>query len=371
MSMWKQKASLPLHCLLVMNAIGYTLAPPIASVFLSHDNSSAPNNVTLDLDWSNGSALNTHLDFDWLSRTALNSQPDFNWSVILQPESWIANSWISAQKDKHSSSFIWIPYTIMGGAALIVGIVFVTFVCLKLDYPFSQTQSNQSFKDMFRSWIGEPNQQCFIIYFIITIFFYFCINRFRVNSLMLFLFTIAVKAPSIGISKTLSAWMLTSFRVCTLVGRLLAGILSQCIPLPVIFLSILFMQLGLHTTMLFFALDNLVTLWALSCAIGLFLGPSYPTALSWSNHYVKLKGIHMAMMDLGLGIGSFSSTWIAGFLFQYHGPQFIFLTLAICGAFLCTIIVPLQVLLYRRGNRFREETDTQDLLPDQQEHDAE
>ena len=50
--MWKEKASLPLHLLMASNAIGYTITPPITSVFLSPDNTTNTTNTTTSLDLS-------------------------------------------------------------------------------------------------------------------------------------------------------------------------------------------------------------------------------------------------------------------------------------------------------------------------------
>ena len=65
--------------------------------------------------------------------------------------------------------------------------------------------------------------------------------------------------------------------------------------------------------------------------------------MAWSNHYLIPTGVVIAIIDLGIGAGSFAATWIGGLLFDDYGATAIFyLTLSLV-ALMVLITVPFQV----------------------------
>ena len=61
--------------------------------------------------------------------------------------------------------------------------------------------------------------------------------------------------------------------------------------------------------------------------------------MAWSNKYLAPSGVVLAIIDLGIGTGAFSGTWIGGWLFDTHGALAVFyLSLAFALLVFCVII---------------------------------
>ena len=85
-------------------------------------------------------------------------------------------------------------------------------------------------------------------------------------------------------------------------------------------------------------------LWILSNVLSFVAAPTYSTVMVWSNQYLKPTGVVVAIIDLGIGVGNFSATWLGGFLFDNFGGQYIFYLSLLFAAFMLCIIVPLQIV---------------------------
>ena len=86
-----------------------------------------------------------------------------------------------------------------------------------------------------------------------------------------------------------------------------------------------------------------LNLWLLSCLLSFLSSPTYPTLLAWCNQYIIPSGFVISIIDIGIGAGNFSATWIGGLLFDNYGASAIFY-LSLCSAIvMVVIIVPLQV----------------------------
>ena len=65
--------------------------------------------------------------------------------------------------------------------------------------------------------------------------------------------------------------------------------------------------------------------------------------MAWSNHYLIPTGVVIAIIDLGIGAGSFAATWIGGLLFDDYGATAIFYLSLSFAVLMVLITVPLQV----------------------------
>ena len=92
-----------------------------------------------------------------------------------------------------------------------------------------------------------------------------------------------------------------------------------------------------------------LNLWLLSCLLSFLSSPTYPTLLAWCNQYIIPSGFVISIIDIGIGAGNFSATWIGGLLFDNFGASAIFY-LSLCSAIvMVVIIVPLQVYAHYSG----------------------
>ena len=88
-----------------------------------------------------------------------------------------------------------------------------------------------------------------------------------------------------------------------------------------------------------------LSLWILTSLLAFIAAPTYPTVLAWSNHYIKPASIVLGIIELGSGLGTFSATWIGGYLFHHFGGRYIFLLSLMFAVIIIIVIVPLQIVI--------------------------
>jgi len=72
---------------------------------------------------------------------------------------------------------------------------------------------------------------------------------------------------------------------------------------------------------LYFNSTNTNVVWAFACISGFFIGPLYPTGISWANRYITLTGVAYTITLVGGGMAGVSFTVAIGWFFQHNGPK--------------------------------------------------
>ena len=92
---------------------------------------------------------------------------------------------------------------------------------------------------------------------------------------------------------------------------------------------------------------------------GFCSGPIFPSGMSWMDRYLRMSNLAYAFLSVGSSIGGFFFSWLAGQLFENKPVISIFyLSLSCCVAALA-VLVAMQVVAARRGDRFRDVTQEQ------------
>lgn len=104
-----------------------------------------------------------------------------------------------------------------------------------------------------------------------------------------------------------------------------------------------------------------VYLWTFSCLANAFAAPIWAGGLAWADRYIVLSGVVLLVLNLGAGISGIIFNYLSGWLFTNADANAVMYLLFICAVIMCVLIVIMQVVGSRHGERFnKEETSTPD-----------
>ncbi|CAC5389261.1 unnamed protein product [Mytilus coruscus] len=153
----------------------------------------------------------------------------------------------------------------------------------------------------------------------------------------------------------------TAFAISYTLSRLAGLITSRYVPVRIL---VVLESLGLLVTtvlLAIFARDSKQALWILSIFLGMFVSPLYPSGMGWGNFFIKLTGTAIAFLVTSSAFGAMVHGWLLGYLYQNYGYEmFLHQTLA-CGGmlFLCTILMA--VVTHSSAGRYnKSNTDLKD-----------
>ena len=105
-----------------------------------------------------------------------------------------------------------------------------------------------------------------------------------------------------------------------------------------------------------FANSYSIALWVLIQPIAFFIGPMWPTGVSWTDYHIELTGMGMASQMLGASVGFLIYLSLIGYLYDNIGPH-CFVYQAVGTAIVGFVIaVTLDLIGSRHGNRFESES---------------
>lgn len=325
-----------------MFTLGLTIGPPLTIPFLSSD----PNNQ------SNSTLTNYPMPSynSWLAGWNL-----FNGGMVAvddhTTEDFLQNQNIS-NTNITSYTQVRIPYMLFGGWSVLISVVFLIFFLCSSTYTSKTVKRRESILEMLNPAKVAGGNFKFGLFFVIVIFFLYIFIQGRDRLLAVFIFIMANKAP-LNISKPLSALLVTCFNLCTAFGRGLSGVLSKWVPVHILLFSQLIVACIIQVLLVLFGLSSTALFCSLICLSALFMGPTYPLVMSWCDRYIEATGVVIAIIDLGIGTGSFISLWLGGSLNQKHGSESILIFDAILGGCVLTILIPLQIVSHIKGDRHK------------------
>ena len=107
--------------------------------------------------------------------------------------------------------------------------------------------------------------------------------------------------------------------------------------------------------LLFFGFTSEVSFWCLTCAVGSFAGPCYPSVMAWADRYIEMDGIMVALVDLGIASGGFMSQYVGGHIIHHNGPVYAFVLCTAAAGYLLVVIIALQIYCSIKGDRFKRQ----------------
>jgi FHS family Na+ dependent glucose MFS transporter 1 len=132
-----------------------------------------------------------------------------------------------------------------------------------------------------------------------------------------------------GLADQVHAGYLTSaFWASYTGGRLVSALLALRLdPRNMLAFSLAGSLLSLLIIFLFPA--SLIAVWCGAIGFGLFMGPIFPAAITFSSGIMRLTGAITGLFLVGASLGSISLPWIIGQLFERLGPVVVIVSIAV------------------------------------------
>ena len=98
-----------------------------------------------------------------------------------------------------------------------------------------------------------------------------------------------------------------------------------------------------------------VYLWVFACLSNAFGAPMWPGGLTWTDRYIVVSGVVFTIMNLGAGVSCSLSSYLVGWIFTNRDPNSVIYVLFFCAVFMCVIMVIMQIIGSKHGERFGSE----------------
>lgn len=257
------------------------------------------------------------------------------------------NLYTSTEGNVTDKSLLYIPYGIAGGWSAFTALTFLVFYFLPNPYfkESSDETSNKSLCEILSPRSCSGGQTAFGVTILTFIFFIYVSLVGKDVSIGTFLFTIAVEGK-LHFSKTQASYWNTAFFACYSFGRLLASGASYLCSTNVMFFAEVIFNAAVVVAIVFVGLKSIVFFWILSLLFNIFAGPMFPSGITWMSQYIEVKGMTLAVLDIGTGVAGIIFSWLSGYLYQYGSAEdVIYLSLGCNICLLFTLIIA-QIFIY-------------------------
>ena len=212
----------------------------------------------------------------------------------------------------------------------------------------------KSIKQVFDvSTIGGGDMRFGITMLVLFAFFYFG-NAGREHVFSTWLFTYAVESD-LGFDKQEAALLDAANKGSFMLGRLISTPLTHFLPIqPILFVEV-YTVMVIVTGLATLGTKEKVYLWIFSCLMNAVSAPIWPGGLTWTDKYIPVTAIVLTVMTLGSASAGFFFQWFTGYLFTYQSPDDVMYVLVGCSALLCVLLVIMQIVASKKGNRYHRE----------------
>lgn len=288
--MWGIKAAVPVHSLHTAFGIGALLAPQLARPFL-------------------GTALNVDV-----FNSSRNSSEHTN------STSYIAD--MSKATSFDMTAAIEYPYSIIAVFCLFMAVLFILLFCFApIRQGAPRNRSKSSAKNAFKpsSWLGGGNKRLgYAVLALAFVIFMLPIGMERAYGKFLFSLGVTGRlqmSPADGTLLESAFWM--SFTA----GRMLVTLAATRVSQILLILTELSVNVAATAALAAYGQASGPLLAVLSGLFAASLAPLAPTMLSWLNLYIEVTAMLTCMAFFASACGAFVYSWMAGYLFQYKGPD--------------------------------------------------
>ena len=315
--------------------MGCTVAPLIAQPFISEVNVKGTNssiNVTLNptdkskYSWQ-GSRLSVYL------------------STIETP---------NKTDSELPSELIYVPYLIIGSYGCLMALVFFVFACLPTpEELMPKDQGKKPFLAMFSPRSCGDGNMLFSSLFLLGLFLVYTLQVANMTSFGTYIYPIAVNTTSLKFSSAVGSEITTAYYISATLGRLFWGVLSHCISIKIILFLEICLQLCTVIAFVLFGLSTKLVFVVLLCLCSFFMSPVYPSVMAWTDRYIEVSGLVVAVIDTGIGVGALISTYISGVIFQRFGAQSLFYFALTCASLVLVVLTSMQIGGGIHGDRYK------------------
>ena len=115
-----------------------------------------------------------------------------------------------------------------------------------------------------------------------------------------------------------------------------------------------------QVALVLWGLQSQVLFWCTTVAFGFTAGPTFPSGMAFIDRYLNMTPLAFSLLDVGIGVGAIVSNWLTGYLYQHHGAQLLFVVSLACGVAMTIILVAMQLIGSRHGDRYERERQRQE-----------
>ncbi len=211
------------------------------------------------------------------------------------------------------------PYLMIAIATCAVGLVFFGLQVSKSQhYTKDMADTKRPTKSLLAGKPVKEKLQILLLIFLLCIFWGLPIGAERAYGKFLYAFSLESDlrfSVDAGTSLVLLFW--ASFTA----GRGLATLFSKWLA-P---WQLLLIELGISTvsmlTLSVVGHQHHIVLWICSATFGASLSPIFPGCITWANNHITMTPMMTALAFISASVGAMAFSWMAGYLFEYHGPM--------------------------------------------------
>ena len=249
-------------------------------------------------------------------------------------------------------SHIEIAYAIVACIDIVFAIIFIVFqfVLPSKNMASHQKKANFDWKTVFSpsQWAGGDFK--FGITMLIFMMIFYILHRITIKGSTTFYVTYAVDSKLYTNKQATLYSFVTNFAAT--VGRGLSILFAKFVPIQVMFLVEVSGQSLFAMSTLFWGLNGKLEFLIFNSAFFLFGGPIWPSGYAFTDRYISLYAVVVALIDLvGKTVDVFY-TWILGYMYEYTVKESLFYNAAVASLVLCAHLVLVTVVAVRHGNRF-------------------
>ena len=308
MAVWAEKAPLPVHALHTAFTFGQILGPVISQPFITPVNST-----------------------------------DSNSSVTLAPT-----------VTPEPSKLVFAPYVICGIFSCVVSLFFAIFACIPPPKEIiDKNQKPKTLYEMFSPAACADGKLLFATFWVICLFVAYVVHVSPMNSITIFLYPVAVKSQ-LHFPTTIAIVLQSVYYTSGTVGRIIFGLLSHYVSIKILVFIEIITQLGGFAGLAFLGLSAQYMFWIWICSVTFFASPIYPAVMAWADRYIEVTGLVVAVIDTGIGVGVFASSWLSGLIFQRKGSQVLLYFCFSCASGLFLVIFLMQIVGAIHGDRYKK-----------------
>ena len=310
--MWHDRAAPPMNAIHLGYPIGSMLAPLIAMNFLKPQEEEG-NTTTVMETYTLVSA--TRIDEKY---SPFNMSSNFTNTVMAYSDSSTRYySDVTTTTSEEPVSRIEIPYGIVGGSALLMGIIMLTiFTYGKLKNISLYGKSKVSLKETFdpKSFRGTGNT-CFTVAILALVCLFLGLSNSGSYAVRPFIFSFATESD-LNFSNDEASLLETTYHGTAIIARLICTIISRWVPTHLIMGVSALLYASSGVCLALFGPDGPVYLWVFMCLFEFFRYPLWPAAMLWSAKYITYSSLVVGFVQICSSLMKFLTGWIAGYMYD-------------------------------------------------------
>ena len=310
--MWHDRAAPPMNAIHLGFPIGSMLAPLIAMNFLKPQEEEG--NTTTVMETSTLVSAARRDD----KYSHFNISSNLTNTVMAYSDSSTRYFYdATTATSEEPVSRIEIPYGIVGGSALLMGVIVLTiFTYGKLKGTSLYGKSKVSLKEAFdpKSFRGTGNT-CFTVAILtlVCLFLGFCNSGS--SAIGPFIFSFATESD-LNFSNEEASLLETTYHGTAIIARLICTIISRWVPTQLIMGVSALLYASCAVCLALFGPDGPVYLWVFMCLFEFFRYPLWPAAMLWSAKYITYSSLVVGFVQICSSLMSFFTGWIAGYMYD-------------------------------------------------------